>query len=361
MKAASRKRQAGWSLLESVVVVSIAGLMAVGFWKTLALVEGKQQGEHARDTVQRAEDALYGLALRDHRLPMPEDAVPSTLGPNHWEGWLPAHVLGTEPPRSIRYVVDRSLVAAPTAIYRADPLALLGSAVAARTTFNGFDLCMQVIQREQAGLAAGSGSRLALGVQQVEAVGRASGNAVRFRFQDPSAPAVSAGGGPTRASGYLEFVDRLGCVPAFASLATEVKAAVLASDLRQLAMLDVSLRELAVRDAQDSLLNHEWRVVNAMARLAVSTWNLVATKLTGATTPLGALKVAANVAGFSFEAARWASLIDDSLDRAARAQDRLDEANRRLVDARGVVERRASELQRHLQRVNTLQDQGLLP
>ncbi len=361
MKAVSRTRQAGWSLLESVVVVAIVGLMAVGFWKTLALVEGKQRGEQARDTLQRAEDALYGMALRDHRLPMPEDAVPSTLGPDHWEGWLPAQVLGTEPPRSIRYVVDRSLAAEPAAIYRADPLALLGNAVAARTAFNGFDLCMQVVQREQASFAGGARPRLALGVQQVEAVDRASGNAVGFRFQDTRATAASAGGGHTRATGYLEFVDRLGCAPAFAGLATEVKAAALASDLRKLAMLDVSLRELAVRDAQDSLLNHEWRVVNAMARLAVSTWNLVATKLTGATTPLGAFKVAANVAGFSFEAARWASLIDYSLERAARAQATLDEAYVRLGDARTLVDRRANDFQRHLQRVNALQDKGLLP
>lgn len=360
MTAASRKHQAGWSLLESVVVVAIVGLMAVGFWKTLSLVEGKQRGEQARDTLQRAEDALYGLALRDHRLPMPDDAVPSSLGPDHREGWLPVHVLGTEPPRSIRYVVDRSLAAEPAAIHRADPLALLGNAVAVRTTFNGFDLCMQVVRREQAGFAGGTGARLALGVQQVEAADRASAGAARFRFQGASASA-SAGGGHTRATGHLEFLNRLGCVPAFAGLATEVKAAVLAADLRKLATLDVSLRELAVRDAEDSLLNHQWRLTNAVARLAVSTWNLVATKLTGATTPLGAFKVAANVAGFTFEAARWAWLIDYSVKGIERAQGNLDEANQRLVGASTLVDRRASDLQRHLQRVNTLQDKGLLP
>lgn len=360
MKAVTRKHQVGWSLLESVVVVSIVGLMAVGFWKTLALVEGKQRGEQTRDTLQRAEDALYGLALRDHRLPMPEDAMPSRLGPDHWEGWLPMHVLGTEPPRSIRYVVDRSLAAEPAAIYRADPLALLGGAVSSRTAFNGFDLCMQVVQREQAGFASGR-IRLALGVQQVEAADRASGSAARFRFQDVSAAAVSSGGGHTRVSGYLEVVDRLGCVPAFAGLSTEVKAAVLASDLRDLAELDVSLRSLAVRDAEDSLLNHQWRVANAMARLAVSSWNLVATKLTGATTPLGAAKVVTNVAGFTLEAARWVSLIDYSLERAARAQDKLAEAHQRLVDARTLVDRRSTALDRHLQRVNALQAAGLRP
>jgi hypothetical protein len=360
MKPLLRKRQMGWSLLESVVVVSIVGLMAGGFWKTLAFVEGKQRGEQALDTLQRAEDALYGLALRDHRLPMPEDAVPSTLGPNHWEGWLPTQVLGTEPPRSIRYVVDRSLAAEPAAIYRADPLALLGNSLAARTTFNGFDLCMQVVQREQASFAGGPAPRLALGVQQVEAADRTSGRATPFRFQNTNASAA-AGGGHTRATGYLEFVDRLGCVQAFAGLSTEVKAAVLASDLRALADLDVSLRSLAVRDAEDSLLNHEWRVVNAMARLAVSSWNLVATKLTGATTPLGAFKVAANVVGFTLEAARWASLIDYSLERAERARNKLEEARERLVNARTLVDRRSTALERHLQRVNTLQTNGLLP
>lgn len=334
MRSASRARQAGWSLLEAAVVVSIVGLMTLGFWKTLALVEGKQQSEHARDTLQRAEDALHGLALRDHRLPMPEDAVRSPLGPDHWEGWLPDHVLGSEAPRSIRYVVDRALAEPPASLYRADPLGLLGAGVAARIDPNGFDLCLGAIQREEAGLAAGGGTRLAF----------------------------SVGGPPeARAASYLEFVHRLGCVKALAGLATEVKAAVLASDLSELARLDVAFRSLAVRDAEDSLRNHQWRVANAMARLAVSTWNLVATKLTGATTPLGAFKVAANVAGFTFEAARWAMLIDYSIERAARAQNTLDDA----IDRRGTAQERARQqaaaLESRLQRVNALQTRGLLP
>lgn len=340
MNRALRKRQLGWSLLESVVVVSVVGLMAVGFWKTLALVEGKQRGEQALDTLQRAEDALHGLALRDHRLPMPDDAVPSSLGPDHWEGWLPAHVLGTEPPRSIRYVVDRSLAGEPPAVYRADPLRLLGDRVPVRTEFNGLDLCMQVVQREQAGLASGRTTRLALGVQRVD---------------------VSGGSKDSRAMAYLEFVHRLGCAKAFAGLATEVKAAVLAADLQELAALDVSLRDLAVRDAEDSLRNHQWRLTNAMARLTVSAWNLVATKLTGATTPLGAMKVVVNVTGFAFEAARWAALIDYSFERARRAEEKLEEARQRQADARTQVAKRAAARERQLQRVNSLQWKGLLP
>ena len=334
MRSATRAGQAGWSLLEAVVVVSIVGLMTLGFWKTLALVEVKQHGEHARDTLQRAEDALTGLALRDHRLPMPEDAVRSTLGPDHWEGWLPDHVLGTEPPRSIRYVVDRALVEPAAPMYRADPLGLLGGRVAARTDPNGFDLCLRVIRREEVGLATVRGPRLA--------------------FMVGSPP-------DSRAASYLEFVHSLGCIQSLAGLATEVKAAVLASDLSDLAGLDVAFRSLAVRDAEDSLRNHQWRVANAMARLAVSTWNLVATKLTGATTPIGAFKVAANVAGFTFEAARWAMLIDYSVERAASAQNTLEDAIDRRSTAQERARQRAAALERRLQRVHALQTRGLLP
>jgi hypothetical protein len=325
-------------------------------------VEDDRGGEQARDTLQRAEDALHGMALRDHRLPMPDDAVPSALGPDHREGWLPAHVLGTEPPRSIRYVVDLSLAEPPPALYRADPLGLLGDGVETRTELNGLDLCLQVIQREQAGFADARGPRLAFGVQQVLAPDRASGDAVRFRSQDTDMNGSTVGGQlDTRAAGYLEFVQRLGCVPVLAGLATEVKAAVLASDLSGLAGLDVALRSLAVRDAEDSLGNHQWRVANAMARLAVSTWNLVATKLTGATTPLGAFKVAANVAGFTFEAARWAALIDYSIERAQKAQDKLDEAMARLGKAQERALNGGTALENHLKRVNALQSKGLLP
>ncbi|WP_439519020.1 type II secretion system protein [Hydrogenophaga sp.] len=340
MSAAPRRRQAGWSLLEAVVVLAILGLMSTGLWKTLALVEDKRRGEQVRDTLQRAEDALHGMALRDHRLPLPDDAMPSSLGPEHWEGWLPVEVLGTEPPRSIRYVVDRSLAAGPVAIYRADPVELLGDGVKARTRINGLDLCLLVVQREQAAFAKGQTHRLALRLQQGQAASDAT---------------------PTRASGYLELVHRLGCAPAFARLATGVKAAVLASDLAELARLDMLLRELAVREAEDSLRNHQWRVANAMARFGVATWNLVATKLTGATTPLGAFHVAANVAGFAFEAARWTALIDYSLERAQHAQQTLDEAMDRREMAHKRADQRNAAFESRLQRVDALQVKGLMP
>ncbi len=334
-----RKRQAGWSLLESAVVVALVGLMTVAFWQTLTLVESKQRAEATRDTLQRAEDALYGMALRDHRLPMPEDAVPSAGGADHWEGWLPADVLGTAAPRSIRYVVDRSLAQAPPAIYRADPLGLLGDAVAARTAVNGLDLCMQVVLREERTHAVGQGARLAWSVHQGEA----------------------GAGLDARAHGYLEFVTRLGCAPALAALATEVKAAVLASDLRELALLDVSLRSLAVQDAEDSVRNHQWRLANVMARLAVSSWNLVATKLTGATTPMAAFSMATNIAGFTFEAARWATFIDYSIQRAARARATVEAAQGVLASAREQLERRDAQRAAHLRRVDALQFKGLMP
>ena len=321
------------------MVLCTVGLLAVGFLKTLSAVDQKQRGDQASERLQRAEDALYGLAMRDHRLPMPEDAGPSGLGPGHVEGWLPEHVLGTEPPRSIRYVVDRSFTQAPGAIYRADPLRLLGDEVPVRTTFNGLDLCMQVIQQEEAGLARRQGQRWALGVHRPEAGG------------------VST----RRAAGYLEFLDRLGCAQAFGALSTALKAAVLAADLRDLARLDASLRRLAVRDAEDALRNHQWRATNAMARLAVSSWNLVATKLTGATTPLGAFKVAANVAGFTFEAARWTVLLHQSIQGAQKTAEKVAAQKRVLADAERRYLTRDAAWAAQLQRVNLLQAKGLTP
>ena len=73
MSPGSRARQAGWSLLESVVVVSIVGFMAVGFWNALALVESDQRGEQARDIRAEPVEAVCrqpGLAApaQRHRL-----------------------------------------------------------------------------------------------------------------------------------------------------------------------------------------------------------------------------------------------------------------------------------------------------
>lgn len=346
---APRLRQNGWSLLEAVVVVALVGLMATGFWKSLGLVERSNRQVEARDTLLRAEDALYGLALRNHRLPMPVDATTSAQTPGHWEGWLPADVLATAPPKSIRYVVSKSLTPSPSVVYRADPLGMLDGAIADRAEVNGLDLCLNVIQQEQAGLAGGVAPRLAFHLRLDDIFKRTASSTDRPSGQD------------VRAVGYLNLMHRLGCMPVLARLATEVKAATLASDLQGVAELNVRLRGLAVQSAAESLVNHQWRLVNVTARLAASAWNLVATKLTGATTPLGALKVATNIAGFSFEAARLAMVMDYSIEMAARASDKLDKESELRDQARALATDREDESLWRLQQVHELQLKGLMP
>ncbi|MGE0100137.1 MAG: hypothetical protein AB7S86_17490 [Hydrogenophaga sp.] len=346
---APRQHQIGWGLLEAVVVVALAGLMATGFWKSLELVGSNNRQIKARETLQRVEDALYGLAVRDHRLPMPVDAAESAHAPDHWEGWLPADVLVTEPPRSIRYLVSKSLTLPPAVAYRADPWGMLGNAVADRTDANGLDLCLRVIQQEQAGLDGGVTPRLAFRLQQDGMSERGASGTGPSQAQD------------VRAVGILNLIHRLGCIPAIARLATEVKAATLASDLQEIAELNVRLHSLAVQSAVESLVNHQWRLVNVAARLAASSWNLVATKLTGATTPLGALKVATNIAGFSFEAARLALVMDYSIEMAGRARAKVGQEAHLRDQARSVAADRDEERLWRLQQVQALQLKGLMP
>ena len=360
VKAQARVRQRGWSLLEAVLVVSLVAFMAAGFWKTLALVDHHGRSEQARDLLQRAEDALYGMALRDHQLPVPDDAVVSAQLPDHWEGWLPVQVLGTVRARSIRYVVDRSLTAAPPARYLADPLHLLGTQVEARADLNGLDLCLQAVRREETGLAEAHALRLAFGVQRVEAADRTMDT--RFRLQAHAAEAQQTDGHvDTRAASAGELVQRLGCVQAFARLATAVKTAVLAADVLQLSQLDASLRALAVKEAEEAVLNHDWRIVNCSARLAVSTWNFVASKLTAATTPAGAMMAFVNFAGFALEASRWAIQLDYASGQKQKADIGLEKARRMLAAAEARVADGGAQFGRRLEQVNALQRQGVWP
>lgn len=358
-----RQRQRGWSVVEAVVVVLLMGFMAAGLWKMMGLIEQNRGGDRSRDVVQRAEDALNGLLLRDHGLPMPDGAVPSPNQPGHLEGWLPVGVLGTEPPGRIRYLVDPALVGPPTTLYRTDPMGLLREGdLVPRMAINGLDTCLRLIQREQAGVAAAAGLRVAFGVQTRSLAGSADPSANVFVLGPPSASA-SASTAPVRSriTGYTELVHRLGCFPAFARLATEVKATVLAQDLQDQAELNTELHELLVLATQESIVNAIWRIVNSAVRLAVSTWNTAMALVTTATTPMGLATAIGTLAAFVVEATTWAMLLEFSAESLEANRAALPLAEQARDAAVAYAAQLGPQRTWHLNRVNDFQSKGVMP
>lgn len=360
---AVRVRQRGWSLVEAVVVVLLLGFMAVGLWKMVELVERGSRSERSRDVLQRAEDALQGLLLRDNALPRPEDDIVSPDRPNHLEGWLPVSVLGTEPPRRIRYLVDASLVTPPaTPLYRPDPLNLLPG-LAPRDSVNGLDVCLHLIEREWANVTvAGNGMRLAVGLQQVDASRQAGPQAGRFLIEDrPASTREASGQVQTRSAGYVELVHRLGCVPAFARLATEVKAAVLVGDLHEQGELNEAFRRLGVRQTRESGMNADWRMANSSLRLTGTVWGSLKHLRTATRTEPGRLIAASNLVADVMMLALWGLLLKLSEDGEKSAAKKLPEREAALEEARRYAQHLERQREWHLQRIRVLQNSGVMP
>ncbi len=358
-----RRAQGGWSLLESVVVVALTGLMAVGLWRTLEAVDRASRVEEARSLVQRAEDALHGRLLRDHALPPPDAARLRPQQPQHFEGWLPQGVLAAVPPNTIRYLVDRTLVAAPAVRYRPDPMVLNGSGTLGPRAIGGLDVCLALARREQSNttLSPANPMRLAFALRRHDAVAGPPPDSFVLDWQGqaagPDAPAQAG----LRTLGYGELMDRLGCVPAFARLATEVKAMALAGDLMAQADLNVVFRHHAVRATRESMINALWRIVNSSVRLATATWDTLSALVTITTTPMGFFSAGATLAGFAAEAATWIMLLDFSKDVYESARDALPGAEAALVQAQAHRAQLGQQRAWHQGRVEGFQDKGVLP
>ncbi len=365
-----RGRQRGWSLVEAVMVLLLMGVMSTGLWKTMEVVGKKQSGEQSRDVMQRAEDALYGMVLRDMRLPMPEDASVSLERPFHFVGWLPERVLGTEPPRSIRYIVDRDLVEPPGALrFQADPMGLIPNPpppappfLAPRVEANGLDLCLRIIRREAAAVAMVQGVNLAFGVQQVAKLDTLGEASPAFQFGNDQAAAGETNSElKSRAAGHIEMVHRLGCIQGFARLTTEVKSAALFNDLYTIARINTDLKGLELQAARDFLRSHQWRRRVAMTNVTISGLRIITNLVAMSTTPAGAAIAAANLAPQIMALMLWAELVQLSDTGAAANAGALPGLQQAHDQARAYADHLVEQRDRHVARANEFQVRGVQP
>jgi len=304
-----RRSQQGWSLVEAAVVVMLVGLMSTSLWKTMEVVGQSQTAEQTRDVVTRAEDALNGMLLRDLHLPLPDGARVMPGRPDHLVGWLPVDVLGTEPPRSIPYMVDGALVAPPaTVLYQSDPMNLLGpNAPPPRTAVNGLDLCLRLAQRSEVPSIDGMG--VAFGVQQSDQRDQATGGDPEFRMPFDSASDLQVQRAPNfRAAGYLELVARLGCIQGFARLTQEVRSAVVFNDLYTIARINTDLKALELQAAGQFLRSHKWRYIVALTQMSTLIVKTATNLIAMDTTPSGAAFAAANLVPLGLAITLWADL-----------------------------------------------------
>ena len=365
-----RARQRGWSLVETAMVLLLMGVMSTGLWKTMEVVGENKRGEQSRDVTQRAEDALYGMLLRDLRLPTPQDATVSLRQPNHLVGWLPEGVLSTEPARSIRYIVDRDLVMpVDTLRFRTDPMGLIPNPAPPAPPFltprgeaNGLDLCLKVIRREASGMGMVQGMNLAFGVQQLGSTENFTNAAPEFQFGNDQADLGATNSQlKSRATGHIEVVHRVGCIPAFARLTNEVKSAALFNDLYTIARINTDLKGLELQGARDFLRSHEWRRRVALTNVTISGLRIITNLVAMSTTPAGAAIAAANLGPQIMAVILWAELVELSDMGATANAGALPGLKTAHEQARDYADNLAAQRDRHLMRANSFQVKGVQP
>lgn len=90
------RRSAGFSLVEMAVVLVIVGLMLGGLMMSLSQTQESTRRSDAQKQLEETEEALYGFAQTNGRLPNPVNGagVEITAGAPERHGFVPAVLLG---------------------------------------------------------------------------------------------------------------------------------------------------------------------------------------------------------------------------------------------------------------------------
>lgn len=326
-------RQKGWTLLEAAVAVALIGLISVTVLTSIKVVEGGNETVRQNDFLLRAEAALAGSVIQGNfHLPPPLDAIPSPKRPGYIEGWLPNSLLGLQSSKRVRYLVDESLISKPTAIYEADPLQLSDGLIMARSQINGLDFCMTVMKNEMAGTALPNGMRAAFVLQEVLSTGKLHGDVNSLWLAgDSSDSAPENVQLETLSSGYLEFLENLGCLQKFSQLSVGTKATAVQAELVKLAGQTVELERL-------QLISHNQALDSSIHQLANRSLTLTSFAIDAAVTglqmamdygaiPLGILKLtgtSANIVGTSVLIASLKKTLDSQRKNIVKTQAAIE-------------------------------------
>jgi type II secretory pathway pseudopilin PulG len=339
----SNPRQRGWSLIEMAMVLMLTGVMSTGLWKVLEGVQKKEEVTTSRGLLLRAEDALYGMALRDLRLPTPVDFEKTRESGDLMvlRGRLPEEVLLTEPTHTISYAVEARWVQAPGPIYRSDPMGLLtnpsdgSSLLAPRGAANLLDLCLAIAQVDQASTA--NVFDFNEGFSLARPLGDASVN------------------GERRAVGLRDMLHRLGCIPAFARVTTEVKSATVFNDLHTVARINADLKGLELQATRDFLRSHAWRRDVVITNMTVSSLKMAAGIISFQTTPPAALFGVPVLATHSIAMTLWGQLLELSVAAVRSNSEALPKVQESHELARVYADQLLAQRDRHVQRANFFQ------
>jgi hypothetical protein len=349
-------------LFETALTLSLVGLLTAAALTTIDATQATIESEFVVRDTEHAENALLGYAQVNAHLPAPEEATPSATRPGYVEGWLPTGVLGLRVKGPMRYIVEASLVDAPTP-YDPDPLRLTNGRIVANPHVNGLDLCWQLMQIERAGTALPGGMRLGFGVQQ--AATRDSGTpyqADRIWLGDETPgtppPGVRLG---LRTKGPGEFASTLGCFNRFSQLGAGVRSTAAAFDLLRLARQETALRQLNLDLANDSLLNTRWRLINWSIAIEKFNFSLILEILSAKTTAVSGVTRPLNIISLGTAIAGTAWLLDVDRKGVEKGKVGVDKARAAFAAAQAHMARIQAEFETQARRAEQIQTEGLNP
>lgn len=347
-------------MVEMAIVLMLTGLMTIGVASITQSAQTVSAENSDQKYLQSAEDAVYGYVLRNHHLPPPEGAVPSSGRPGFIQGWLPVASLGLPESARIRYLVDSSLTTLAVERYKADPLQLADTSIFSRTNANGLDFCMALLARQASGFALPDGLPVGFVLQPAP---------LSASTTDFSSPIILDGGyveggiaAPfTRASGYLGTAQRLGCFNRLSRLSEAVKTTANAVDMLKIARLMVNYGELQVKAAEESVIYLTWKKAVWVTGETIFTMDSILIPLQASHTLLGAASAGGNFASLVLVLGGTGTFINQTqhaLDAAILSEAAAKVARDKAKDYRDSV---TALVATSASRVNQLQEAGLQP
>ena len=354
-------RQKGWSLLESVIVTALLGMITVVVLSMLDTMSSHQLPATAQRSMERAEDALFGFAMVHFHWPAPLDAVPSPGHPGFIEGWLPDDATGLVTPRPIRYVVDKSLTRTPQQAYRPDPLQLAGGLIGPHPDRNGVDLCMALLVKFQAAAEPASDGNNAdltsAALFKLQTGGDVPSGPGRSTGQETGNAMPSKEGLTALTRGYGEAAFRLRCPQKLSHLAVAVKTTAAMLDMSRLSSQQVEFRRLLLGMARQSVANLEWQQANLAASMSRYSLEELLTVVQLKSTPINLIKgvstmvtIATAMAAAGISISQTRTSLESAERQVGNAQRKLDLAIQRDQAAQATVRRSAGRASQLLER-----------
>jgi hypothetical protein len=162
--------------------------------------------------------------------------------------------------------------------------------------------------------------------------------------------------GERRAVGLRDMLHRLGCIPAFARVTTEVKSATVFNDLHTVGRINTDLIGLELQATRDFLRSHAWRRDVVISNMTVSSLKMAAAIIGFQITPPAAILGVAVLATHSVVMTLWGKLLELSIAAVKSNSEAIPKVQQSHELAKVYADQLLAQRNRHVERANFFQN-----